>query len=60
MKSIYEKAILAKERRGEIIHLGKITSIRIDICVTQSFGKKTKKKLPKKKGNFFFYFHFFI
>lgn len=48
MKSIYEKAILAKERRGEIIHLGKITSIRIDICVTQSFDKKTKMR---NRGN---------
>ena len=44
MKSIYEKAILAKEKRGEIIHLGKVTSIRIDICVTHSFGKKTKMR----------------
>ena len=44
MKSIYEKAVLAKEKRGEIEHIGKITSIRIDICVTQSFGKKTKMR----------------
>lgn len=51
--STYEKAIKIKEQRGEVVHLKREFSIRIDSSISRSFGKinlrvmiKNRKKRP--------------
>ena len=44
VKSTYEKAILAKEKRGEIVRLSKRETMRIDLCIIKSFNENYKKR----------------
>lgn len=44
VKSTYEKAIMAKEKRGEIVRLSRRETIRIDLCVIKSFNDDYKKR----------------
>lgn len=43
IRSTYEKAIVAKEKRGEIVRFSRRESIRIDLCVTKSFNNNKAK-----------------
>lgn len=44
VKSTYEKAILAKEKRGEIVRLSRRETIRIDLCIIKAFNDRYKKR----------------
>lgn len=44
VKSTYEKAILAKEKRGEIVRLSRRETMRIDLCIIKSFNDDYKKR----------------
>ena len=46
--STYEKAIRIKEQRGEVVHLKREFSIRIDSSISRSFGKNKFKSYDKK------------
>ena len=41
VKSTYEKAVKAKEKRGEVTHFSRMASMQIDVCVTKSLNNKS-------------------
>ena len=41
-KSTYEKAVKAKEKRGEVTHFSRMATMQIDVCVTNSLNNRTK------------------
>lgn len=47
--STYEKAIRIKEQRGEVVHLKREFSFRIDSSISRSFGKNKFKGYDKKQ-----------
>lgn len=46
--STYEKAIRIKEQRGEVVHLKREFSLRIDSSISRSFGNIKFKGYDKK------------
>ena len=46
--STYEKAVMAKEKRGEVTHFSRMASIRIDVCVTNSLNSKSNLNRNEK------------
>lgn len=42
VRSIYEKAVKAKEGKGEVVHLSRTATVHIDICIQKSFSNKAK------------------
>ena len=47
-KSTYEKAVKAKEKRGEVTHFSRIASIQIDVCVANSLNNRSKSNSNEK------------
>lgn len=41
-ESTYEKAVNAKEKRGEVTHFSRMASIQIDACVANSLNNKNQ------------------
>lgn len=44
LKSTFEKAVAAKESRGEIVYLSRNMTVMIDSRVSDSLSKRTPKK----------------
>lgn len=44
LKSTFEKAVAAKERRGEIVYLSRSVTVMIDRRVSDSLSKRNPKK----------------
>ena len=47
-KSTYEKAVKAKEKRGEVTHFSRMASMQIDVCVANSLNTKTRYNSNEK------------
>lgn len=47
-KSTYEKAVKAKEKRGEVTHFSRMATMQIDVCVANSLINRTKYNSNEK------------